>query len=654
MEGVTVLGVTLDGPPPLGVVNLRFEPGVDVFYGVNGAGKSTILRATHRALSASEGAGRALAHIRVDHVGPLNEGYSPDRDGGFVLSLAMAIVTELRAEFGATKLVELGDPAAGDGLARLVEAVLAAGAPELGGANAEAVRAEIAGSGFFTLEARGGWWRVWIGCDRTEGAGLSISHSRARINEIGQLINAGTLSHEDGMEEVASLGPWMLMERESPCSLPDTPGWVPLSVAPCCDVISLGHELAMIPESSLDLACRHTLDYLDRFEHLVDMVGNVMMVDAEVQEAIDGLSELATDWLSTLLLDAPPLGCRLRPPRQWFTGEGIEWHAWDRQSSKEVPIRALSEAQRRFAVAAIEGALRAKNPRADIVIVDEPELGLHPDAQRYLAAGLNSGASATGCTVLAATHSAALLSHPASRLHYVDRSSGLAEVRPLPSLLREDPPPGLAPPDLLQFVRSYLIVETADEAAIIATVIGDQLDEIGAKVVAVGSIRPVQPVPDSELIFDFTSASVVVVVDCARSEELRAAWKAVRESAGCDSDEALRKIQELTESGSSKERLLGEFCRRAVQRGHERRLDLFGFPRTDIIEYLPVCEFAPLADWNAVEQRWPGDIPFREWVREEYCAQINPEHLAEIAGRLDSIPDDFLELVALCAKNTGL
>jgi energy-coupling factor transporter ATP-binding protein EcfA2 len=653
MEGVTVLGVTLDGPPPLGVVNLRLEPGVDVFYGVNGAGKSTILHATHRALSAFQGAGRALAHIRVDHVGSLNEGYSPEQDGGFVYGLAAAIITELRDEFGSTKLAELGDPTVGDGLATLVTAGLTARAPELGGADAEAVRTEIARSGLFTLEARSGWWRVWIGCDRTEGAGSSISQSRARMQQIAQLIKAGSLSHEDGMEEVASLGHWMLMEHESPCSLPDTPGWVPLSLAPCGDLISSGHELVMIPESSLDLAVQHTLEYLDRFRHIVDTVGDLMVVDPEVQEAIDELSQQATDHLATLLLDAPPLRCHLRPPRQWFNGEGIEWYAGDRQSSTEVPIGALSDAQRRFAVAAIEGTLRFKRPRADVAIVDEPELGLHPDAQRYLAAGMSSLASYSGASILAATHSPALLSQPASRLHYVDRSSGLAELRPLPSLLREDPPPGLSPPDLLQFVRSYVVVETADDVAIITTLIGDQLDEIGAKVVAFGGVRPVQPLPDAQLVFDFTSASVVVVIDHARSNELRAAWKAVREPAGRDRDETLRKLQELTEAGSAGEQLLGEFCRRAVQRGRERRIDLFAFQRTDIIEYLPVSEFAPLGDWNAVEQRWPGNLPFRKWVHEEFGTQINPERLAEVAGQLDSVPDDFLELVSLCAKNAA-
>jgi predicted ATPase len=649
MEGLTVLGVTLDGPPPLGVVNLRFEPGVDIFYGLNGAGKSTILRAAHRALSAFEGAGRALAHIRVDHVGSLREGYSP-----FVHSLAAAIVTELRAEFGATKVVELGDPTPGDGLAVLVKAVLAAQAPELGGDNAEAVRSEIANSGLFTLEARSGWWRVWIGCDRAEGAGSRINHARIRTREIGESIKAGTMSHEEGMDEVASLGTWMVMERESPSALPDTPGWVPLSVAPCCDLVSLGDELVMVADSSLDLASQRTLEYLDRFKHLVDMVGDVMIVDAEVQEAIDELSQLATDWLSEFLLDGLTLRCRLRPPRQWFNGEGVEWYAWDRQSSTEVPIRALSDAQRRFAVAAIAATLRAKRSRADVAIVDEPEIGLHPDAQRYLAAGLSSAARSLGCTILAATHSPALLSHPASRLHYVDRSSGVAEIRPLPSLLREDPPPGLAPPDLLQLVRSYVVLERADEAAIITMLVGDQLDEIGAKVVAVGGLRPVQPVLDSQLIFDFTSANVVVVVDRPRADALRTAWTAVRESAGPDHDETLRKLQELTEAGSGKEQLLGEFCRRAVQRGHERRLDLFAFRRTDIIEYLPVTQFAPLADWDAVEQRWPGDSPFREWVREEYGAQINPQRLVEVAAQLDSIPDDFLGLVSLCANNTGL
>src|SRR5262249_39643132 len=148
--------------------------------GVNGSGKSTLLRAALRALTASEGDGRAQVHIRLEHLASLNKGYNPDLDNSFVYDLATAIFRELHMELSSAELDQLGDPRAHDGLTALVEAVLASHAPRLGGADAEAVRSEIARSGLFTLDARSGWWRVWIGCDRTEGVGARLNQSRAR------------------------------------------------------------------------------------------------------------------------------------------------------------------------------------------------------------------------------------------------------------------------------------------------------------------------------------------------------------------------------------------------------------------------------------------------------------------------------------------
>jgi hypothetical protein len=226
-------------------------------------------------------------------------------------------------------------------------------------------------------------------------------------------------------------------------------------------------------------------------------------------------------------------------------------------------------------------------------------------------------------------------------------------VRPFPSLLRDDPPAGLAPPDLLQFVRVYVVVQGAQEAAVVGTLLGDRLDEIGAKIVAVGGLRRLNPDLDSQLIFDFTLANVVIIVPDARSDDLRAAWHEVGSTSGASRDSALDKLWELTRSGSSEEQLLGQFCRRAAQRGQDGRIDLFAFRRHDIIEYLPVTEFAPVADWETVEKGWPRVIPLREWVRDEYNAMTNAERLAEIASRLDSIPQDFLELARVCAEKAA-
>lgn len=61
-----ILGVSLIGPPPLGAVHLRWQQTLTVLYGLNGAGKSTILNGIRDALTGSRTSqGYSYLHIRL-------------------------------------------------------------------------------------------------------------------------------------------------------------------------------------------------------------------------------------------------------------------------------------------------------------------------------------------------------------------------------------------------------------------------------------------------------------------------------------------------------------------------------------------------------------------------------------------------------------
>jgi AAA domain len=59
-----VAGISLDGPPPIGMVHLEFQPGVTVLYGINGAGKTAILEAISDAFMGS-GSGGTYLHFNL-------------------------------------------------------------------------------------------------------------------------------------------------------------------------------------------------------------------------------------------------------------------------------------------------------------------------------------------------------------------------------------------------------------------------------------------------------------------------------------------------------------------------------------------------------------------------------------------------------------
>src|SRR4051812_32565987 len=78
-EGATaVLGVSLYGPAPLRSTHIRLEPGVSVFYGVNGAGKTAVLRGLESAFGGIRSqASTALLHLRMPD--PWPHMYSQER-----------------------------------------------------------------------------------------------------------------------------------------------------------------------------------------------------------------------------------------------------------------------------------------------------------------------------------------------------------------------------------------------------------------------------------------------------------------------------------------------------------------------------------------------------------------------------------------------
>jgi hypothetical protein len=66
-----LVGISVDGPPPLGRIDLKFSPAVHVLYGLNGAGKTALLNAIRSAFMGLVGGRPSVAlHLHVDSEGP--------------------------------------------------------------------------------------------------------------------------------------------------------------------------------------------------------------------------------------------------------------------------------------------------------------------------------------------------------------------------------------------------------------------------------------------------------------------------------------------------------------------------------------------------------------------------------------------------------
>ena len=170
---------------------------------------------------------------------------------------------------------------------------------------------------------------------------------------------------------------------------------------------------------------------------------------------------------------------------------------------------------------------------------------------------------------------------------------------------------------------------------------------------AMRGTRSLRSVLDARLIFDFTAASVVIVVDNARLVELSGLWKEARGLIDIgDRGAARQRLMEFN-CESSEERLLVEFCMKAIENGLQDRIEIFGLSKPDIIQYLPVGDVVPGAhSWEELVAEWNHQDDFKQFLRGK-GAKVSARNLGAIAGKMDSVPDDFVRLRALCLEMAG-
>jgi hypothetical protein len=339
-----------------------------------------------------------------------------------------------------------------------------------------------------------------------------------------------------------------------------------------------------------------------------------------------------------------------------------------------VPLKSLSQAQVRWASVAIE--LSAASLRSDLtpltpgyeefedwpepsaLVIDEPEQALHGRAVDRLLDGLAAIARRGQSPVFVASHAAAALDVGRAHLIHVDRSSGLARLNDLPNPLVETLDTaadqlGVRPSDLLQLTSVFLLVEGAADEAVLQETLGDELARLRTRIVPMRGSRGLSGAIDSQFIFDYTSASVVVCLDRVRTDRIN---RVIGEAHALFEDgktkPALTRLDRAAEqeSATSEETEAYRFARRALETRHHDRITIFGLRQPDIIYYLPVSSFHPQAtDWQDVQEEYkisrkpPENM--KSWLRRSYRTKTAVNDIRKAAQRLDHIPTEFTDLL---------
>jgi hypothetical protein len=160
---------------------------------------------------------------------------------------------------------------------------------------------------------------------------------------------------------------------------------------------------------------------------------------------------------------------------------------------------------------------------------------------------------------------------------------------------------------------------------------------------------------DSQFLFDFTDATVIVMLDAIEPGEVALAWDRARKMAHRGETAAAGDALRAALAGNAAElRWMREFLSKSLERGISDRLMPFGLEALDVIEYLPVHHLVPKGtSWEQLRRDHGASgskKDFKTWLSLSTGADFSPEAVRHAARNLDRVPDELVELANICLR----
>ena len=392
-----------------------------------------------------------------------------------------------------------------------------------------------------------------------------------------------------------------------------------------------------------------------------------------VDKLCEHFSARATAMYRNLLLNAYELRVQVRPRYDWAQTGRFSWTAQD-TSGEWVSLDELSDTQQRWAYFAIK--LAAQGPLEDermrlsegvitILLVDEPERGLHRLAEAHLFNGLKRMVDENDrLSIAVASHSPVFLRNDLAELHHVTRDeNGTVAIRSLEvSGETEATLLGIPTSELLQQIRKVLIVEGQHEVWVLDELFRDEFRRCGVLVAPLHGGKYLKTAVDSRLLFDFTTAEVVVMLDNERTARVENLWvqAILAKVAGQTEPHIVGILSGLSDRDSGEARYLRQFCTEAIKSAHYERVGFQMLTKPDITQYFPPSAFvSPKRSPHVAEMTWlqinkmfdtwcdknsRPDGGLKEWLRKHHGADFGEARFRRAVSRLDRPHEDFLDL----------
>ncbi len=393
-------------------------------------------------------------------------------------------------------------------------------------------------------------------------------------------------------------------------------------------------------------------------------------IDQLVVNAAKQLSSRATEYFQKLMIDAPNLRCHVKDLSRWGLESAIEWVAEEKYREiqdlesvgHDLSISDLSNAQQRWARFAIKlSMINIQGEKPLLIVLDEPETGLHRRAERQLAVGLAEITWKFNAKCLIATHSPVFLNDKSNNLIHVFRNeSGNTTLGSLsPELSERIDDYGIDRSDLLQFCSTFVIVEGEHDRWVLDEMFKSEFDKRGATVLALRGLKKLKLLAlDSQFIFRFTTAEIVIMFDNDKIRVAQDIWKRACAAKDDNRDfmeilDEFRTLAKSAEKQADEYSMIHDFCVQAIDKEARNRVKFHGLQRQDIIDYFSPSAFIEqdlgckeFVDLRS-EFKKVGSSDFKGWLGKQYGASFAEQNFRAAVGQLDSIPTDFTDLLNL-------
>ena len=387
-------------------------------------------------------------------------------------------------------------------------------------------------------------------------------------------------------------------------------------------------------------------------------------VDPAVQRYAGEIGDLASSEFALLLSTATPLRARIVEPGEWAVHGRMRWESMDRRGSW-VPLSDLSDTQRRLATLAIKIAMHAPSDAVSILLIDEPERGLHRIAERHLVAGLDDLTRRyPDLVVIVASHSPSFLRPDLGTLHHVERDSeGVVQLNRMPAIPGRDLDKlGMSASDLLQLTRIVILVEGQHDEWVLRHTFGDEFDAMGVKVMSMRGATRLISAADGTLLFDYTEAHLIVMLDRTKQDRIDRHWNDAlvkwKESHSiADVAKILGKLLPVSKKrspdrvdGETEGAALRDFCTAVIRQGRHDRISFAGMEADDIEDYFSPAFFTtrddPPASFKVLRNEWrklkgAGEEvgSFKNWARQKHDVRFTERNFKRAVKNSDLHPD---------------